>query len=88
MKVNVNLQSVLPLTYIVKSRVKLKAASVQQHSSSSETDPCRDSDIHAEDVCLGDSTEDYSPSHETDNDHADSSDQQGNFNECLLLCAA
>ena len=68
--------------------MKLEAASVQQHSPSSETDPCSDSDIHAEEVGVDNTTEDYSPSHETDNDHADSSDQQSNFNECLLLCAA
>ena len=68
--------------------MRLEAASVQQHSPSDETDPFSDSDIHAEDVCLGDSTEDYSPSHEADNDDAEHSEQQGNFNECLLLCVA
>ena len=88
LKVDVKLQNVLPFTYSVKSRVKLEAASMQQHSPSDVTDPFSDSDIHAEDVCLGDSTEDYSPSHEADNDDADHSDQQGNFSECLLLWAA
>ena len=53
--------------------MKLEAASVQQHSPSDETDPFSDSDRHTEEVGAGDTTEDYSPSHETDNDHADSS---------------
>ena len=68
--------------------MNLEAASVEQHSPSDETDPCSDSDIHAEDVCVGSTTEDYYPSHEADNDDAEHSDQQGNFSECLLLCAA
>ena len=65
--------------------MKLEAASVQQHSSSDDTDPCSDSDIHAEDIGAGDTTEDYSPSHDADKDDANDSDHQGNFNECLLL---
>ena len=68
--------------------MRLEAASVQQHSPSNETDPFSDSDRHAEDVCVDNTTEDYSPSHETDNDDAEHSDQQGNFSEWFLLCAA
>ena len=65
--------------------MKLEAASVQQHSLSNETDPCSDSDIHTEEVGVDNTTEDYSPSHDADNEDADHSDHQGNFNECLLL---
>ena len=65
--------------------MKLEAASVQQHSPSDDTDPFSESERHAEDVGVDNTTEDYSPSHEADNDDADHSDQQGNLYECLLL---
>ena len=68
--------------------MRLEAASVQQHSPSDETDPCGNSDIHAEEVGVDNTTEDYPPSHDADNEDADHSDQQGNSSECLLLCAA